>query len=174
MRPVILVYSFSGNNRLLAGRLAERLDCPIVEVTEPRARSTFRIMFDLLLRRFPKVAPIALPEGNDHVLIVAPLWDKWIAHPMRSALRALGASLGPYSFVSFSGGERPGQVAFVDEQLAELIGHAPQNHWALYVERLVDPAIRGTPKVSAYRVAPEELASYPELEIVARLGGPAP
>ena len=169
MAPVILFYSFSGNNRLLAETLARALDCPAVEVTEPKPRTPLRLMLDLAFRRFPKIAPVTLPPGHDHVLVVTPIWNKWIAHPMRSALRALGPRLGAYSIVTFSGGVRPGQVDFVDSQLAALTGHAPENHWALYVEKLVPEAIRGTPKVSDYKVSPDELMDYPELaEIVDR------
>ncbi|GGD44214.1 hypothetical protein [Sinisalibacter lacisalsi] len=166
MRPVVLAYSFTGNNRLLAEALAGRIGCPLVEVVPRGKRWPISIALDLMFRRFPKIHPVSLPE-HDHLLVIAPLWDRWIAHPMRSALKALGPAIGPYSFISLSGGVRPGQVAFVDEQLEQLTGQPPRNHWALYVEKLVPEEIRGTPKVSAYRVSPEELESYPELgEIV--------
>jgi len=166
MRPVILAYSFTGNNRLLAETLARRIGCPLVAVTPRGNRWPISIAIDLMFRRFPKIRPVSLPE-HDHVLVIAPLWDRWIAHPMRSALKALGAGIGPYSFISLSGGVRPGQVEFVDEQLEKLTGQPPRAHWALYVEKLVAEEIRGTPKVSSYRVSPEELESYPEIgEIV--------
>ena len=140
----------------------------MVEVTEARPRNPLRIGFDLLFRRFPPIEPIKLPEERDHLLVVTPLWDKWIAHPMRSALKALGPGLGKFSIVTFSGGERQGQEAFVEEQVLNLTGKIPVNHWAMYVERLVPPEIRGTPKVTAYRVSKTELAEYPELkEIIA-------
>jgi len=166
MRPVILAYSFTGNNRLLAETLARRIGCPLVAVTPRGNRWPISIAIDLMFRRFPKIRPISLPE-HDHLLVMAPLWDRWIAHPMRSALKALGAGIGPYSFVSLSGGVRPGQVEFVDEQLEKLTGQPPRKHWALYVEKLVAEETRGTPKVSSYRVSPEELESYSEIgEIV--------
>jgi len=164
MRPVAVFYSFTGNNRLLAEALSAGLACPAIEVVEPRPRKPFRIAVDLLFRRFPPIEPVDLPRERDHVLVVAPLWNKWIAHPMRSALRARGPGIGAYSVVTLSGGERAGQVAFVDEQLEALTGHYPVNHWALYVEKLVPDAIRGTPKVSEYRVSPEELGTYREID----------
>ena len=148
MRPVILFYSFTGNNRLLAETLAARLGCPTVEVVETRRRTPLRILLDLALRRFPKIAPLDLP-AYDRLIVISPLWNRWIAHPMRAALRALGGEIGPYAFVSFSGGERPGHVGFVDDQLKRLTGRAPEKHWALYVQTLVHEKIRGTPAVSA-------------------------
>jgi hypothetical protein len=166
MRPVILAYSFTGNNRLLAETLASKLSCPLVDVVPRAKRWPISIAIDLMLRRFPRIRPVDLP-GHDHLLVIAPLWNRWIAHPMRAALRALGAEIGPYSFISLSGGVRPGQIEFVDEQLEKLTGQPPRNHWALYVEKLVPEDIRGTPKVSAYKVSPHELERYPEIgEIV--------
>lgn len=167
MPPVILFYSFTGNNRLLAETLAGRIGCSVVEVTETRPRKPLRIAFDLALRRFPPIAPFELPD-YDRLIVIAPLWNRWIAHPMRTALRGLGRGIGPYAFASFSGGVRPGQVDFVDDQLLKLTGRAAEKHWALYVEELVPEKIRGTPLVSDYRVKPEELTRYPEVdEIVA-------
>lgn len=167
MRPVILFYSYTGNNRLLAETLRRRLDCPAIEVVERKPRTPVRLMFDLAFRRFPAIEPVALPPGTDHVLVVTPLWNRWIAHPMRSALRALRPVLGDVSIVTLSGGERKGQVDFVDRQIAALTGAPPVSHWAMYVDKLAPPEIRGTPKVSSYRVTSDQLASYPEVaEIV--------
>lgn len=167
MRTVILFYSFTGNNRLLAETLGRRIGCPAVEVVEPRPRKPLRILLDMALRRFPRIEPVILPD-HDRLIVIAPLWNRWIAHPMRAALRELGCGIGAYAFVSLSGGERPGQVHSVDDQLVKLTSRAADEHWALYVENLAPEDIRGTPKVSEYRATPEDLATITELdEIVA-------
>lgn len=173
MRTVILFYSFTGNNRLLAQTLASRIGCPAVEVAEPRPRKPLRILLDLAFRRFPRIEPVTLPD-HDRLIVIAPLWNRWIAHPMRAALRELGQGIGPYAFVSLSGGERPGQVQFVDDQLVKLTGRAADKHWAFYVENLAPEEIRGTPKVSEYRATPDDLATFDELdEIAGWAHGPA-
>ncbi len=169
MRTVILFYSYTGNNRLLAETLAARLGCPAIDVHEQRRRTPLRLLLDLAFRRFPKIAPLSLP-AHDHLLVITPLWNRWIAHPMRTALRALARGtdgIGHYAIVTFSGGERPGQVDFVDDQLLRLTGRSPDAHWALYVEGLVPEEIRGTPKVSQYRVTAEDLATFPDLDEIA-------
>lgn len=163
MQPVILFYSRTGNNRRLADTLAARIGCPTVAVTEPRPRRLLRILIDLAFRRFPRIAPLTLP-AHDRLIVIAPLWNRWIAHPMRTALRALGPGIGPYAFISLSGGERPGQVAFVDQQLAKLTGRTADRHWAFYVEGFAPEDIRGTPEVSDYRVTADEIATIAELE----------
>lgn len=163
MRLVILYYSFTGNNRLLAETLAARIGCPAIEVIEQGKRRPFQIAIDLLFRRFPRIRPIDLP-AHDHVLVVAPLWNRWIAHPMRTALKALGPEIGAYSFASLSGGERPGQVEFVADQLEKLTGAPPRKQWAMYVERVAPEAIRGTPKISEYKMSSSELARFPEID----------
>lgn len=169
MRPVILFYSFTGNNRRLAETLSARIGCPAIEVVERRPRTMWRILMDMLFRRKPPIEPVDLPGYRDHVLVVTPLWNRWIAHPMRSALKALGPELGSYSIVTFSGGERSGQVDFVDLQLMDLVGVPPANHWAMYVDDLVPADIKGTIEVSSYRVSSDELEAYPQVaEIIAR------
>jgi hypothetical protein len=160
MQPVVLFYSYSGNNRLLATTLAEALDCPIVEVEEPTPRKGLRILIDIMTGRFSRIKPVELPPGHGLVLAIAPLWNRKIANPMCSALRDLGAGIGPYCFISLSGVERKGQVALVDKQLVALTGAAPVRHWSLYLDRVIDPALRGNQKLPATRVLPEELAAH--------------
>lgn len=169
MKIAILYYSYTGNNRLLAETLARHIDSSIVEVVERKNRYPFRIALDLLFRSYPKIDPIVLAK-HDHLLVVAPLWNRWIAHPMRSALRSVRAEIGTYSFVSLSGGQRRGQAEFVRDQLEGLTGHKPVNQWALYVERVAPESVRGTPAVSKIVLSGTQLQQYPEVrEIVEAL-----
>ncbi len=162
MKLLIVFYSFTGNNRLLAEHLARELNCVAVEVVETRKRTPLTIMLDLLLRRWPQIEPIAVsPQDYDHVLFVAPLWNRFIGHPMKSAIRQLGDRLGDYSFVHFSGGDRPKQEEHVRRELVSIVGRPPVHMWAMFVETLVPEEKRKeVSEVTGHEVTAEELAGF--------------
>jgi hypothetical protein len=162
VKLLIVYFSLSGNNRLLAQQLGARLDARVVEVTEARKRGTVTILLDMVLKRRPKILPLQASAGDyDHVLFAAPLWDMWIAFPMASAIRQMAHTLPKYSFVSFCGYERPGQPAHVTDELTTLVGRAPEQVWELHVSDLFPPEQKNkVTVVTPHRVTPVELAHY--------------
>jgi hypothetical protein len=171
MMPLIIYYSFSGNNELLAQHLAERLGCTVEAVVEKKKRRPLTILLDLAFRRRPAIEEIrAAPARHDHVLFLAPLWNMRVASPMASAIRQTRHELPAYSFVTLCGGERPGQRERVTGELEELAGKPPIHVWELHVEDLVPRGAKPA-AVTGHRVAPDELGAYRDVidEIVRAL-----
>lgn len=171
MDLAVVVYSYTGNNRLLAAELARRLKAPLIEVRERRRRRNVTIALDLMFRRRPAIEPLDPdPAGFGHVLFLAPLWDMHVAHPMASAMRVLAGRVAGYSFVSFAGYDRPGQHQAVREELTGLMGAPPAHQRELIVGELFDEADRRKIRVvSAHRVTQAELARF-EQDVAAIAG----
>ena len=164
MRLLVLYFSARSNNRLLAKHLAERLGADIAEVRDTRWFPKLRMIRDLSKDRRPPIAPIThKPEDYDHVLVVAPLFDSNIAHPMKTALSTWGRAMKAYSFVSFCGYHRQEQRDKVHAQLVDLTGKEPEHISELCVGDLVpEKNRRKVWVVSNYRVKQPELASFSE------------
>ena len=174
MRVLILVFSLTGNNRLLARHLAERMraermgaermEVEVEEVRERRLlpRIKLTIGLDLLFRRRPRVHPVrAAVEDVDMVLIAAPVWDARLAHPMASALRGLRGRLRACALVTLCGWAREGQADALLAEVAALTGIAPDPVVQIIVGDLVPPADRRTISIVSDRVVqPHELAVY--------------
>lgn len=162
MSTLILVYSFTGNNRLLAEVLASRIGGIVEEIRPLRRRRQISILLDMIFRRQPAIAPLVNDPGAfDHVLLLAPLWDKKIAHPMASAIRREASRFNRYSFASLCGYDRPGQHAHVVAELTGLVGRAPDHAIELHVAQLVAPADRERiSRVTPRRVTPADMDRY--------------
>lgn len=136
MRILIVLFSFTGNNRLLARHLAERLKADVIEVQEARRRTMITILLDLTFKRSGRIKPLrADPKDYDHLLFFAPLWDRHIAAPMRAAMRQLAPAMGSYSFVTLCGGDRPGQSETVRREATSAAGRPPIHQKEMWVEK---------------------------------------
>lgn len=161
MRILIVLYSFTGNNRLLAQRLAERLHAEVVEVQEPHQRTMFTILLDLAFQRSGRIVPPTVdPQGYDHLLFLAPLWNRHIATPMRAAMRQLAPRLGSYCFVTLCGGDRQHQSETVRREATSAVGHPPAHQKEIWLEK-------------QRSVTEDDLDSLkPEIETIVRWFGP--
>ncbi len=135
MRILIVVYSFTGNNLLLARHLAQALGADLVEVRETTPRTPVTILLDLMFRRSGKIAPLHTdPQEYDHVLFLAPLWNRRIATPMRTAMRRLAPRLGACSFATLCGGDRAGQSETVRKDATAATGRPPTHQKEIWLE----------------------------------------
>jgi NAD(P)H-dependent FMN reductase len=161
-RLLILSWSRTGNNRLLAHALASRLGATHEEIRTKGWRTFVSMILDMARDRRPKVQPIRADVASfDHVLFVAPLWDMNIAHPMKTALEMLAPRLTAYSFVTLCGYHRPGQLDHIGAELSRLTGCAPAHVMELQVADLFSPADRNTVrKITPRRVKADELAVW--------------
>ena len=105
MKTSVISYSLTGNNDRLAHSLAEVLKAEHIRITEQKERTIKVTAFDMLLNRTPRVEY----HGNEKaekgsVVIVGPVWMGSIASPFRDCFKKLRGSIGPYAFVSISGG----------------------------------------------------------------------
>jgi flavodoxin len=55
MKTLIIYYSFSGNNEVLAQELQKRLDCDLQKIVELKPRKSIDILFDLIFKRTSKI-----------------------------------------------------------------------------------------------------------------------
>lgn len=162
MKLLILYYSHTGNNRLLAERLGREFGARVVGVVEKRKRHGLTILLDMLFKRRPPIRDLGVsPRDYEHVLLMAPLWNMGIAHPMKSAILQMKDALARFSFVSFCGYERPGQAAHVAKELEQLTGKAPVQVWELHVSDLFPPEQKNkVTVVSAHKVTEQELERF--------------
>lgn len=64
----------------------------------------------MAFRREPKLEPLSRqPAAYEHVLLVAPVWNAKLAHPMKAFVKRERQALARYSFITLCGYERPGQ-----------------------------------------------------------------
>ena len=127
MKTLIVYFSFTGNNELLASDLSSRIDSDILRITEKKGRGMFRTLFDVLFDRRPKLIPLKINwRLYQHVVLMAPIWNKQIAHPMKSFIEKEAKShLLNYSFMTLCTG-REGQEESIREQLDKMVGRPPE------------------------------------------------
>lgn len=170
MRILIVVYSFTGNNRLLAQDLARRLGAEIAEVETVGRRRTFSILLDMVFKRKPEVEALRVdPADYDHVIFMAPLWDMDPAYPLATVMRRYRGRVGRYSFITLCGYVRDGQTEHAREAVTRLLERPPEHVVELHVGKLVPAEDRGNVrKVSGHKVTEDELRAFePEIrEIV--------
>ncbi len=153
MNILIVSYSLTGNNDALAASLAAACGGTHARITESKPRSTGSIALDMLFGRIPRVnAPSARVDGYDVVIVVAPIWMGSIASPVRAWLRDAASTIGPYAFVSLSGGS-DGPNPRIGADLAKRLGKAPTAVVDLHIADLLPPEPKpARADTSAYRV----------------------
>lgn len=164
MKTLIVFYSFSSNNKVLARYLQDRLGADLHEIAERKARTGFAILLDVLFRRTPEIvqADLAWPQ-YEQVVLVAPIWNHRIASPLRSFLRQEKNNIGHYSFISLCG---TGCNKKITAELTQLVGHEPEAVLELLVNDLLPPEKKNKIRyTSGYKVAQQDLAFFePALE----------
>lgn len=125
----IVFYSRSGTARAVAERLAAMTHWPVHEIrdSQPRVglRGDLRCIADILLKRTPayRYDGPAL-DAYDHVVLVAPVWLRALAAPMRAFLLNERQWIKTYSAVCVMSGY--GGFRAVDD-MASAIGAKPRS-----------------------------------------------
>ena len=97
MKTLVIYFSYTRNNRLLAEHLAQCLGCDLCPVVEARRRTGLTVLLDMLFKRTPQLEPLALsPTQYDHIILVAPIWDAKLANPMKSLVKREHAAFADY------------------------------------------------------------------------------
>ena len=162
MKFLIIYYSFSGNNRLLAQHLAKRLNCDICPIIEKKRRTMFTILLDMIFRREPQIKDLEFPVSDyDHIILLAPIWGSKLANPMTSLLKREKTALSNFSFISLCGYERTGQKEKITKQLNAITETSPKAVVELRICDLFPPEKRNEIKtVSRYHAKSEDLLIY--------------
>lgn len=105
MKTLIIKYSYTGNNALLADHIAEKLDADVFNLIETRTRTNKNIVLDILFGWKPSLR--AIPE-NVHkyelVVFFSPVWMFHLPSPLCTCMSSIKKYIGKYAFISLSGG----------------------------------------------------------------------
>jgi flavodoxin len=163
MKTLIVYYSNTHNNELLAHDLQKKLACDILKIEEVKKRTGMTILLDLLFARTPTLRPHALSlDSYSNFILVAPIWAGKIASPLRAFLRAEKKYMKRYSFLSLCGGVT-GQAEKIGKELLALLQVAPNAIVELWINDLLVVERKNTIKyTSGYRVVSGDLEKFKE------------
>lgn len=163
MRTLIVYYSFTHNNEVLAKYLRETLDADLVKVETVRKRTGLTIFLDLLFNRTPQVKEFYHPRDlYDKYVLIAPIWAGRIASPMKTFLLNERTRIGRYSFITVCGGG-PGQKEKVFRSLSKLVGHQPERVSELSLKELLASKPTGNKTgVTSFRLQNVDLKFFRE------------
>jgi hypothetical protein len=89
-RPLVIYYSLTGNNRIVAAELGNAFGCERLELTSMRERTGFwkvNCVIDQLFDRDDLPGPVKLDASQYNPIIIAcPIWIHRLASPMRTFL----------------------------------------------------------------------------------------
>lgn len=161
MKTLIVYYSFSRNNELLARALQADLECDIYPIREVRKRNWFTILLDLLLDRRP---PIQADECHvadyDCCLLVGPVWGGKVASPLKTFLLREKNNLTRYAFASVCGGGNPAQAEQITKELFMLTGKNPEGVCECWVSELLTADRKHAKDVSSYQIQEKDLMVF--------------
>lgn len=162
MKTLIVFYSNTGNNRVLAQELKNKLNADILEVEEFGKRTGMKILLDIVFNRKPAIRYSPFPTHQyDLVLIVAPIWAAKIANPMRVFLRCEKSNLKRYAFISICGGATGEQVHKIREGLYDIIKRLPVAVCQLSINDLLPAHQKDKVKyTSSYRIGDNDLDHF--------------
>lgn len=157
MKNIIVYYSNTRNNELLALHLQNKLSSDVLKIEEVNKRTGLTILLDLLFNRNPKLKEHGMPlEQYGHFIFVAPIWAGKIASPLRSFLRKERHHIKSYSFITLCVGIQ-GQLAKIRQQANTIVGLEPA-----VVKELWTSQLPSAKNISNYHVTPDDLEYYKE------------
>jgi hypothetical protein len=131
MKTLVIYYSFTNNNRILATHLTETFGFELFEILETGKRTGLSILLDLIFKRKSRLRTYDLAWTKyNHIIFVAPVWAGKIATPLRTFLLKEKHNIASYSFVSLCGGTA-GQREKISKDLRTLVSRAPER-WLNY------------------------------------------
>lgn len=139
MKIIIISYSLTGNNEALATSIATEIAAEHIKISESKTRNMGTIFLDILFNRTPEISPIVdKVRDNDLVIFVGPVWMGQVATPFRSYFEHLKGRVGPYAFVSISGGA-DGNNPKLAEELKKRMGKEPAKLIDQHIADLLPP-----------------------------------
>lgn len=162
MKTLIVYYSFSHNNEMLAKEIKRETGGDLYKIEEKKRRNGFTILLDLLFDRTPAIKAAAVDPGHyDLCIFLAPVWGGKIGSPLRAFLQNERDRIGRYAFITVCGGGSAEQVGKVTNQLTSLIGKAPEAVCELWINDLLPERQRNTIKyTSGYRLRENDMMLF--------------
>lgn len=161
MKTLIVYFSFSGNNEMLALELGKMLNCDVVKIKEVKKRIGFSIFLDVLFNRTPRIKDHGKNiDEYDHIIFVAPIWASKIASPLKSFLLLEKNNIQRYSFISVCAGSRD-QKTKIESELLRLVGKRPVITTELWINDLLPEEKKNKIKyVTSYRLKAGDLSFF--------------
>lgn len=167
MKTLVVYYSFTRNNELLAKAIRQSLSCDIYRVEVIKPRSSFSALLDGVFRRKTRVKPCPYTLANyDHIVFVAPIWAGQIPGPLKTFIQMEKENIHRYSFITVCSGA-PGQKENVVKSLTHAVGHRPTHTTELWIKDLLPGEERDSiASVTGYRISQRDLEWFaPELDV---------
>jgi multimeric flavodoxin WrbA len=164
MKTLIVFYSFSRNNELLAKEIHARLGnkSDLFEIKTVRRTRGWSIFLDVMFQRTPKLKQLNHSvQQYDHYIFIAPIWAGKVASPLKSFLLSQKRFIKTYSFITICGGVK-GQKEKLQSELTNMMNHRPQQVRELWMSRLLEEKGKDKRKVTGYRMAPQDLDFFRE------------
>lgn len=137
MKTLIVYYSFTRNNEILAENLKARLSCNVLKIEEVKKRTGFTILLDIIFNRNTKLKPHKLSLLDyDNFIFIAPIWAGRLATPLKTFLTNHKKEIRRYSFITVCGGVE-GQKEKISKQLIKLLNRSPEKVIELWVADLL-------------------------------------
>lgn len=140
MKIKVINYSYTGNNRILATKIASELSAELITLEEKSERHNGKILIDLLFNFTPKLKDFNIEclDENDLVIFVGPIWMGKVATPLRECFKKLKNKLTKYAYFSLSGGASgSGFNSNIDNELTKRLGKAPDVVLDQHIARLL-------------------------------------
>lgn len=135
MKTLIVYYSFTSNNEMLAKELQEKLGADLFRIETRKKRTAFSIMWDIFLNRIPEIKGFYHAMNlYDKYIFISPIWAGKIASPLKAFLLKERLRIQDYSFITVCGGGAPGQRDKIFKSLSKLIGHSPKQVVELWLK----------------------------------------
>lgn len=137
MKTLVVYYSRSGNNEVLAHEFHNRFDADLMRIEEVKPRTLLGILIDMWLKRVPAIKQHRMDlRDYRRFIFVAPVWGGMIASPLKAFLMEERENIECYSFISICGGH-PGQRQRIEEELGSLMGRKPEIVGELWINDLL-------------------------------------
>ena len=159
MKTLVVDYSFTGNNRRLAKRIASLLSADRDSISVARSMKPGAIALDRLFGLSPKIGESTkLPSDYDLVVLVGPVWMGKVASPFRPYIKRHYGAFKKIAFVSISGGAL-GPNRGVDKEIAGRTGLRPAVVHEFYTNDLIpEEEKKKMSRTSTYQLTDEDMA----------------
>jgi flavodoxin len=159
MKTLIVYYSFTHNNELLAEELQKQLTCDVLKIEESKRRNGLTFLWEFIFNRKPAIAysPLAL-DHYDRFIFISPIWAGRIASPLKTFLDKERTKIKHYSFITLCGGAK-GQREKILNALMAILQNAPDTVMELRLSDLTRPSLKSASPTSQ-RIVPEDLKEF--------------
>jgi flavodoxin len=161
MKTLIVYYSFTSNNELLAIELQKKLQCDVLKLEEVKKRTGLTILLDVIFNRRTKIKKYNVAiKDYENLILIAPIWAGKIATPLNTFLKNEKKEINHYSFITLCGGNK-GQKEKIFYALTLLLQKEPEQVTELWINDLLPENEKDTIKhTSGYRAKQSDLELF--------------